>query len=152
MTLKDNINQQIKDAMKRKDEAALRALRAIKSAILLEETAEGRSGGLTPEDEIRLLTRQVKQRRDSAEQFKANGRDDLAQTELAELVIIEAFLPKALTEDEIKAELQALMTELGIAKPSAPADFGKLMKAATLRMAGKADGKVVSALAKEALA
>lgn len=147
--LKKRIDEAIKDAMKRKDQAALRGLRAIKSAILLAETSEGRTGGdISPEDEIKLLTKQAKQRRDSIAQFEANNRADLAQAEKEELEIIEQFLPKALSEAEIKSTLQAIKEELGC---SSPQDLGKLMKAATSRLAGQADGKIISQLAKELL-
>jgi len=149
ITLKKRIDDAIKDAMKRKDQAALRGLRAIKSAILLAETSEGRTGGdISPEDEMKLLMKQAKQRRDSIAQFEANNRADLAQGEKEELEIIEQFLPKALSEDEIKAVLQELKIELGC---NTPQDLGKLIKAATARLAGQAEGKLISQFAKEIL-
>ena len=138
----------LKTAMLAKDEKALRSLRAIKAAILLAKTSEGASGDLKEEDEIKLLQKLVKQRKDSLEIFQQQNRNDLAQKEKEEIEVIEKFLPKQLTADELRSELAAMITEVGA---SSPADMGKVMAAATKKFAGKADGKTISALVKELL-
>ncbi len=148
MGLKEQINEDIKAAMRAKDEVGLRALRAIKSAILLAETAEGAKGELSSEAEIQLLTKQVKQRKDSIASFKAGGREDLAEAEAQELAVIERYLPQALSEEEIQAEVAALIAETGATSVK---DLGKVMKAATAKFAGRADGKVVSEIVKKLL-
>ena len=134
--------------MRAKDQDTLRALRAIKSLILLEETKGGQVGELSAEDELKLLTKAAKQRRESIEVFRSQGREDLAEKEEAELAVVEQFLPKQLTEDEIKSKLQEIIAKVGA---SAPSDLGKVMGAATKELAGQADGKVISALAKSLL-
>ena len=139
---------ELKTAMLAKDEKALRSLRAIKAAILLAKTSEGAGGELKEDDEIKLLQKLVKQRKDSLEIFQQQNRTDLAQKEKEEIEIIEKFLPKQLSADEIKAELSAIISEVGA---SSPADMGKVMGAATKKLAGKADGKTISALVKELL-
>ena len=148
MPLKDRIDTEIKDAMRAKDQAALRALRAIKSAILLAETAEGHTGPLTEAEEMKLLTKQAAQRRDSISQFEANGRADLAVGEKEELAVIERYLPKALTPDELEAEVKRLIAEAGA---TGPADLGKVMKLASPALAGRADGKAISETVKRLL-
>jgi len=149
MTLKDRISEDIKTAMKSRDQAALRALRAIKSAILLAETASGATETLSEEEEMKLLTRQAKQRRDSIDQFKSNGREDLAVTESEELVVIERYLPQQMTEDEIRTALQSIIQSTGA---SGAGDIGKVMGQASKAMAGKADGKLINQIARELLA
>lgn len=149
MSLKTQVESGIKDAMRAKDQDTLRALRAIKSLILLEETKGGASGELSADDELKLLTKAAKQRRESADIYKTQGREDLLQKEEAELAVIEQFLPKQLTEEEVKAKLQEIITRVGA---SAPSDMGKVMGVATKELAGQADGKVVSALVKGLLA
>ena len=149
MSLKSQVESGIKDAMRAKDQDTLRALRAIKSLILLEETKGGQTGEITEEDELKLLTKAAKQRRESIEVFRAQGREDLAEKEEAELMIVERFLPKQLSEDEVKAILQEIIARVGALAPS---DLGKVMGVATKELAGKADGKVISALAKSLLA
>ncbi len=150
MSLKDIIAQDIKTAMKAKDQASLRALRAIKSAILLAETAEGReTGDLSEEEEIKLLTKQAKQRRDSIDQYTNNNREDLAQTEKEELVVIEQYLPKQLTEEELTSELKKIISQVGA---SSMKDMGKVMGMASKALAGRADGKIISGKVKELLA
>ena len=139
----------LKAAMLAKDEAALRSLRAVKAAILLAKTSEGGSGELKEEEEIRLLQKLVKSRKDSLEIFKQQKRDDLAKKEEEEIAVIEKFLPKQMSAEEIKAELEKIITSIGA---SSPADMGKVMGAATKQLAGKADGKTISALVKELLA
>ena len=149
MSLKSQVESGIKDAMRAKDQDTLRALRAIKSLILLEETKGGGSGELSADDELKLLTKAAKQRRESADIYKTQGRPDLLEKEEAELAVIEQFLPKQLTEDEVKAKLQEIINRVGAASTS---DMGKVMGVATKELAGQADGKVVSALVKGLLA
>ena len=139
----------LKAAMLAKDEAALRSLRAIKAAILLAKTAEGSTGEIAEEEEIKLLQKMVKQRKDSLEIFTQQNRPELAKKEEEEIAVIEKFLPKQLSADEIKAELEKIIAATGA---SSPADMGKVMGAATKQLAGKADGKTISALVKELLA
>ena len=148
MTLKETINADILIAMKAKDQIGLRALRAIKSAILLAETAEGNTGELNPEQEMKLLVKQAKQRKDSIEQFSSNGRSDLAQSEAEELEVIEKYLPKAMSEEELTLTLKELILNSGATGPS---DFGKVMGIASKALAGKADGKVISQVLKALL-
>lgn len=149
MALEQDVMAQMKTAMLTKNEAALRALRAIKSAILLAKTADGKKEELTSDDEMKLLQKLAKQRKDSLEMFEAQAREDLAVKEREELAIIETFLPKALTPDELKAALQQIITEVGA---SGPGDLGKVMGVASKSLAGKADGKAISAMVKELLA
>ena len=140
---------ELKTAMLAKDEKALRSLRAVKAAILLAKTSEGANGELKEEDEIKLLQKLVKQRKDSLEIFTQQNRGDLAQKEKEEIEVIEKFLPKQMSADELKTELKQIIAELGA---STPADMGKVMGAASKKFAGKADGKTISAMVKEILA
>jgi hypothetical protein len=149
MSLEQKIMTELKAAMLAKDEAALRSLRAIKAAILLAKTSEGGSGELKEEDEIKLLQKMAKQRKDSLEIFQQQNRTDLAKKEEEELAVIEKFLPQQLSADEIKKELEKIIADTGA---SSPADMGKVMGVATRQLAGKADGKTISALVKELLA
>jgi uncharacterized protein len=150
MSLKTNIDNGIKDAMRAKDSDRLRTLRAIKSLILLEETSGSNTGAdLSADVEMKLLTKAAKQRRDSLEIFTTQGRADLAAVEQTELTIIEEFLPKQLSEDELRAKLEEIKVRVGA---SAPSDMGKMMGVATKELAGLADGKVVSAMVKALLA
>lgn len=139
---------ELKAAMLAKDEAALRSLRAIKAAILLAKTSEGAGGELKEEDEIKMLQKMVKQRKDSLEIFQQQNRPELAKKEEEEIAVIENFLPKQLSADEIKAVLTKIIAETGAISP---ADMGKVMVAATRELAGKADGKTISGLVKELL-
>lgn len=148
MSLKSTIEQSIKEAMKAKDQAALRALRAIKAAILLEETAEGSSGELSEADEMKLLQKQVKQRRDSIAQFRGNGREDLALKEEEEVAVIERFLPRQLSEAEVEAIVREIIAQTGAASVK---DMGKVMGAASKRLAGQADNKTVADAVKRLL-
>jgi len=148
MALEQTIMAEMKEAMKSKNEAALRSLRAIKAAILLAKTSEGATGELTEDDEIKLLQKLVKQRRDSLEIYKQQQRADLAQKEEEEIAVIEKFLPKQLSPEELKAEIKAILGETGA---KTPADMGKVMGMATKKLAGKADGKAISAIVKELL-
>ncbi|SMD42668.1 hypothetical protein SAMN00777080_1230 [Aquiflexum balticum DSM 16537] len=141
MSLKPSVESEIKKAMLAKDKDRLRALRAIKSLILLEETKGGSKGEITSEDEMKLLTKAAKQRKDSADIYKQQNREDLYAVEMAELEIINEFLPKQLTEEELEAALKKIISEVGA---EGPKDMGKVMGAATKELAGKADGKVIS--------
>jgi len=147
MNLEQQIMAQMKDAMKAKDEAGLRGLRAIKAAILIAKTSGG-SGELTADDEIKLLQKLVKQRKDSLEIFQQQGRTDLAKKEEEEIAIIEKFLPKQLDADELKTIIASIITEVGAVSA---ADMGKVMGVASKQLAGKADGKTISAVVKELL-
>ena len=149
MSLEQKIMADLKTAMLAKDEAALRSLRAVKAAILLAKTSEGAGGELKEDDEIKLLQKLVKQRRDSLEIFQQQNRTDLAKKEEEEIAVIEKFLPQQLSPEEIKAKLAAIIAETGA---SSPADMGKVMGVATKQLAGKADGKTISMLVKEMLA
>ncbi|HEY6506288.1 MAG TPA: GatB/YqeY domain-containing protein [Chitinophagaceae bacterium] len=149
MGLEQKIMADLKTAMLAKDEAALRSLRAVKAAILLAKTSEGGSGELKEEDEIKLLQKLVKQRKDSLEIFQQQNRTDLAKKEEEEIAVIEKFLPAQLSADELKGMVAKIITEVGA---TSPADMGKVMGAATKQLAGKADGKTISALVKELLA
>lgn len=142
MALKETIDAAIKQAMLAKDKTRLTALRSIKSQILLAETAEGASAtGLTPDQEIKLLTKAAKQRRESAETYKAQFRSDLEQTELAELAIIEEFLPQQLSAAELEGRLVEIIQRVGAAGPS---DLGKVMGVAARELSGQADGRMIS--------
>jgi len=141
MSLKQNVESEIKSAMIAKDKVRLTALRAIKSMILLEETKEGYSGTLSSEDEIKLLTKAAKQRKDSAEIYEKQNRADLLEVELAELAVIQEFLPKALTDEELSAAIQEIITATGA---TGPKDMGKVMGTASKQLAGKADGKAIA--------
>jgi uncharacterized protein YqeY len=148
MNLEQKIMADLKTAMLAKDEAALRSLRAIKAALLLAKTAEGNSGELKPEDEIRLLQRLIKQRKDSLEIYRAQKRPDLAQKEEEEIAVIEKFLPQPLAPQELKNEISEIIQQTGAASM---ADMGKVMAVASKKLAGKADGKTISAIVKELL-
>ena len=148
MPLEQKIMADLKTAMLAKDEAGLRSLRAVKAAILLAKTSEGAGGELKEEDEIKLLQKLVKSRKDSLEIFQQQNRQDLAKKEEEEIAVIEKFLPKQMSADEVKAELTKIIAAVGA---SSPADMGKVMGAATKQLAGKADGKTISVLVKELL-
>lgn len=149
MALEQLITADIKTAMLAKDEIGLRSLRAIKAAILLAKTSEGAGGELKEEDEIKLLQKLVKQRRDSLEIFQQQNRADLAKKEQEEIAVIEKFLPKQLSPEELKSLVAKIIAEVGA---TSPADMGKVMGAASKQLAGKADGKAISAAVKELLA
>ncbi len=148
MSLETEVMSQLKEAMKTKNEAALRALRSIKSEIIKAKTEPGANGAIDASGEMKLLQRMAKQRKESIETFLQNDRNDLADKEKEELSIIEKFLPQQLTEDELKQELSQIIAELGA---SSPADMGKVMGIATKKLAGKADGKTISAMVKTLL-
>jgi uncharacterized protein YqeY len=148
MALVDRINEDIKDAMRSKDQVRLTSLRAVKSQLLLAATEKGATGEVSDEAGMKLLQRLVKQRKESADIFTQQGRADLAANEQAEAAIIEAYLPKQLGEDELRPIIAAIISEVGA---SGPQDMGKVMGTATKRLAGQADGKVVSAVVKALL-
>ncbi|MCH7413464.1 GatB/YqeY domain-containing protein [Belliella sp. R4-6] len=148
MSLKLSVESEIKKAMLAKDKDRLRALRAIKSLIMLEETKGGAAESLSEDDEMKLLTKAAKQRRDSADIYKEQGREDLLAVELAELEIISEFLPKQLTEEELEVELKKIIAEAGA---EGPKDMGKVMGLASKALAGKADGKAISVKVKSLL-
>jgi uncharacterized protein len=148
MGLEQSIMADMKDAMKSKNEAALRSLRAVKAAIIIAKTAEGANGELKEEDEVKLLQKLVKQRKDSLEIFEKQNRPDLAEKEKEEIAVIEKFLPKQMSEEELREAITAIIKETGA---SSAADMGKVMGAATKQFAGKADGKTISGLVKELL-
>ena len=149
MSLEAKIMDELKTAMRAKDEAALRTLRAIKAAIIIEKTAEGASGEINEATEQKMLQKLAKQRRDSLEIFEKQGREDLAGKEREELAIIEKFLPKQMTPDELKAEVKAIIDQVGA---KTPADMGKVMGVASKQLAGKTDGKAISEMVKQLLA
>ncbi|WP_226391233.1 GatB/YqeY domain-containing protein [Penaeicola halotolerans] len=148
MALKQEIESGIKQAMLAKDKTRLTALRAIKSLILLEETKTSAGSSLTADEEMKLLVKAAKQRKDSADIYNQQGRKDLAEVEEAELAIIEEFLPKQLTEDELKAAISQIISNTGATSAK---DMGKVMGVATKELAGKADGKAISAMVKSLL-
>ncbi len=148
MSLEQNINQHLKDAMKAKDQVKLRGLRAIKSAILLSKTS-GKGTELSEKEEIQLLQKLVKQRKDSLEIYQEQNRPELAKKEEEEIEVISAFLPKQMDEEEVKERIQKIIEEVGA---SSPADMGKVMGAAMKQLSGKADGKTISTVAKALLA
>lgn len=149
MSLEKIINDKIKDAMRAKEQAALRALRAIKSAILVEKTSGKHGEELGEEVEGKILLKLAKQRKESIEIFESQNREDLASTEKEELAVIETFLPEQMGEDEIKTYLEKLIAEVGA---SSPADMGKVMGRASKELSGKADGKTISNIVKTLLA
>jgi uncharacterized protein YqeY len=147
MSLEANINEDLKTAMKAKDQVSLRGIRAIKSAILLYNTS-GSAEELTPDREIALLQKLVKQRQDSLDIFVKQGREDLASIEREEIEVIMRYLPKQLSEDELKVTIQGIMSRLGATTMK---DMGKVMAEASKELAGKADGKAISAVVKALL-
>ena len=149
MSLQDQINNDIKEAMKAKDTIRLTALRAVKSQLLLAATEAGATGEASEEAGIKMLQKLVKQRKESAELYKSQGRGDLADPELAEAAIIEKYLPEQLSEEELKPILRGIIEVVGA---SGPQDMGKVMGMATKQLAGKADGKTVSAVVRSLLA
>lgn len=147
MSLSKDVMAAMKDAMKAKDKVALESLRAIKSAILLAQTEAGASE-LTEEQEIKMLQKLVKQRKDSATLYTEQGREDLAEPELAQAEVIAKFLPEQLSEDELRGIIAEVISETGA---SSPKDMGKVMGAASKKLAGRADGKTISKIVKELL-
>lgn len=149
MSLEQKIMADMKDAMKAKDEAGLRGLRAIKAAIIIAKTAEGAGGELKEDDEPKLLQKLVKQRKDSLQIYQEQNRPDLAKKEEEEIAVIEKFLPRQLDSAALKEVLAKIITETGA---SSVADMGKVMAIASKQLAGQADGKTIGAVVKELLA
>lgn len=147
MSLEDTINEAIKTAMREKDKVALDSLRAVKSQILLLKT-EGKGAEVSAEQEIAILQRMIKQRKDSYEQFAAQGRHDLAEVEDAQMKVIEQFLPKQLTPEELETEMKAIIAETGAETLK---DLGKVMGVASKTLGGKSDGKSISEMTKKLL-
>lgn len=149
MSLENTINQDIKTAMLAKEEATLRGLRAIKSALLLAKTEKGASEGLNEETEIKVLQKLVKQRRESADIYLSQNRQDLYQIEAEEIEVIEKYLPKQLSVEELTAYIKALIEKLQV---SSVKEMGKIMGVANKELSGKADGKAISETIKSLLA
>ncbi len=149
MPLENIVMDKLKQAMRDKDDAALRTLRAIKAAILVEKTASGAKEELTEADELKLLQKMSKQRKDSLEIFNTQNRPDLAVKEEEELAIIEQFLPQQLSGDELNAKIAEIIAATGA---TSPADMGKVMGAANKQLAGQADGKLIAEAVKTLLA
>jgi len=149
MSLEIQINQDIKAAMIAKDTAKLRGLRAIKAAILLAKTEKGHAEDLNQEAEIKVLQKLVKQRRESAEIYKTQNREDLYEIEVEEEKVIEAYLPKQLSREEVETIVKAIIAETGA---SSIKDMGKVMGATNQKLAGQADGKTISEVVKSLLA
>lgn len=148
MSLEQKVMEEMKGAMRAKDEAALRTLRAIKAAILIEKTS-GSGTEMTEADETKMLQKMAKQRRDSLDIFVQQNREDLAAKEREELVIIERFLPAQMSAEELQKVVKEIIAQVGA---SSPADMGKVMGVATKQLAGKADGKLISETVKQLLA
>ena len=148
MSLEQKVMAEMKEAMKSKNEAVLRALRAIKAEIIKAKTEPGASGEIDEATEQKFLQKMMKQRKDSLDIFEKQGREDLAQKEREEMSVIEKFLPKQLDENEIKEIVSSIIKEVGA---SSAADMGKVMGVASKQLAGRADGKTISAIVKEML-
>lgn len=148
MSLELDVMSLMKDAMKNKDEAMLRGLRAIKAEIIKAKTEPGANGAISEDTEMKLLQKLVKQRKDSLTIFQEQNRPDLAQKESEEIAVIEKFLPVQMSEEEVKEAVGAIVKELGAVGPQ---DLGKVMGVASKQLAGKADGKLIAAAAKNAL-
>lgn len=148
MGLKEQIDSDIKEAMKAKNKEELTALRSIKSLILLAETEKGVKESISEDTEMKLLMKAAKQRKESAETYQANNRPELAEAELVELKVIERYLPKQMSDEELKAKIEEIVKKVGA---SGPSDMGKVMGVATKELAGKADGKAISATVKNVL-
>ncbi|AJR02276.1 GatB/YqeY domain-containing protein [Siansivirga zeaxanthinifaciens] len=148
MSLQQNIMSALKDAMKAKDTTALTALRAVKSAILLAQTEGGAQGELSEEQELKMLQKLVKQRKDSAAIYIEQGREDLAAPELAEAEVISQFLPEALSDEEVEKIVETVIAQTGA---EGMKDMGKVMGVVTQQVAGKADGKTISNIVKAKL-
>ena len=148
MTLEEQIQEDIKAAMKAKDNVALAATRAVKGEILLFKTSEGGSKDVTDADVLKMVQKLIKQRRESAEQYTAAGRQELADNELAEAAAMEKYLPKQLSVEEVKAKVREIIAQVGA---SSLKDMGKVMGAANKALAGQSDGRTISTVVKELL-
>ncbi len=148
MTLKERIEADMKQAMLQKNKDELTTLRSIKSLILLAQTDKGGPKELSEDEEMKILTKAAKQRKESAEIFQEQGRPELAEKELKELEVINRYLPSQLSEDELEAEIKNIIEQLGA---SGPKDMGKVMGVASKTLAGKADGKAIATKVKALL-
>lgn len=148
MSLFETISNDIKSAMLAKDRVKLEALRGVKKEFIEAKTAKGGSGELSDDAALKILAKMVKQRRESAAIYVEQNRPELAESELAEAAVIEAYMPKQLSDEELTAELQAILAEVGAAGPQ---DMGKVMGVASKRLAGRADGRAISTKVKELL-
>ena len=148
MSLELKVTTALKEAMKSKNKMALTALRAVKSAILLHKTQKSSDGELSDEDEMKILQKLVKQRKESADIYTGQGRNDLADPELKEAELIQQFLPKALSQDEVKEVIKFIIDETGA---EGMKDMGKVMGISTKKLMGKADGKMISTIVREFL-
>jgi len=148
MNLEEKVMADLKTAMLAKDEKSLRSLRAIKAAIINAKTAPGFKGEIKEDDEIKLLQKLVKQRKESLEIYEKQSRNDLAEKEKEEIEVIEKFLPKQMSEEELRKVVTAIVKETGA---TSAADMGKVMGLANKQLAGKADGKAIAAIVKEIL-
>lgn len=149
MDLFEKVSADIKSAMLARDKVRLEALRGIKKEFLEAKSAPGANGALSDDAAMKILVKMAKQRKESARIYTEQSRPELADGELAEAAVIEEYLPKALTPDELDAELRRIIAELGA---SSPADMGRVMGAATKALAGRADGRAISARVKDILA
>ena len=148
MNLLDQISEDIKKAMLARDKVRLEALRGVKKEFLEAKTAKGANGELTDENATKIMVKMVKQRKESARIYEENNRPELAENELSEAAVIEEYLPKQLSAEELEAELKAIIAETGA---TGPKEMGKVMGVATKRLAGRAEGKLISAKVKELL-
>ncbi len=148
MNLFDQISEDIKKAMLAREKVRLEALRGVKKEFLEAKTAKGANGELSDDTATKIMVKMVKQRKESAKIYEENNRPELAQNELAEAAVIEEYLPKQLSEEELESELKAIIAETGA---TGPKEMGKVMGVATKRLAGRAEGKIVSAKVKELL-
>ena len=146
--MEKRIQADMVSAMKAKETVRLASLRAIKAAIMLAKTAEGATGEIDDAGIVKIIQKLVKQRKESAQQYNDAGRPELAENELAEAAVMEVYLPKQLTEAEVEEQLKAIIAEVGASKPS---DMGKVMGVATKRLAGLAEGRLISTLVKKLL-
>jgi len=149
MSLEQKVMTDMKDAMKSKDEATLRSLRAIKAEIIKAKTEPGAGGEVSDEKAVSLLQKMMKQRKDSLEIYQQQNREDLAKKEQEEIAVIEKFLPQQLSNEQLRSELLQIISETGA---TSPADMGKVMGTATKKLAGRTDGKTISTMVKELLA
>ena len=148
MSLENKITNAMKESMKSKDQTSLRSLRAIKSAIIVHKTQKGSSDEITNEDELKILQKLVKQRKDSADIYQTQGRMDLAQPELDEIKVIEQFLPEAISEDEIESEVKKVIDQTGA---EGMKDMGRVMGIVAKKLIGRADGKTISSIVRNYL-
>ena len=148
MNLFDTVSEDIKKAMLARDKVRLEALRGIKKEFLEAKTAKGAGGELSDDAAIKILVKMVKQRKESAKIYEDNNRHELAENELAEAAVIEEYLPKQLSAEELEKEIKAIIVETGA---EGAKDMGKVMGAATKKLAGRADGKTISAMVKQLL-